>query len=45
MGMETVILGAGDISRAHQPNEYVPMDQFEPMVKILRGMIEQFCIR
>lgn len=45
LGMETVILGAGDISRAHQPNEFVPMDQFEPMVKILRGMIEQFCIR
>lgn len=45
MGMDTIVLGAGDIARAHQPNEFVPMDQFEPMVKILRGMIEQCCIR
>ncbi|MFO1436178.1 MAG: acetylornithine deacetylase [Gammaproteobacteria bacterium] len=45
MGVETVILGAGDIARAHQPNEFVPMADFAPMVKILRGMIEQFCIR
>lgn len=44
MGVQTVILGAGDIARAHQPNEYVPIAHFEPMVKILRGLIEHFCI-
>jgi acetylornithine deacetylase len=45
MGLETVILGAGDIACAHQPNEFVPMEHFEPMVRILRGMIEHFCMR
>jgi len=45
MGLETVILGAGDIACAHQPNEFVPMEHFEPMVRILRGMIDHFCMR
>ncbi|MCG3200501.1 MAG: Acetylornithine deacetylase [Gammaproteobacteria bacterium] len=45
MGLETIVLGAGDIARAHQPNEYVPVAHFEPMVKVLKGMIEHFCLR
>jgi len=44
MGLEVVVLGAGDIACAHQPDEYVPMSNFEPMVKILRGFIEHFCV-
>jgi acetylornithine deacetylase len=45
MGLETIVLGAGDIARAHQPNEYVPVAHFEPMVKVVQGMIDFFCIR
>ena len=44
MGLQTVILGAGDIAQAHQPNEYVPLADFEPMVRTLRGMIREFCM-
>lgn len=44
MGMNTVILGPGDIAQAHQPNEYLAIERCEPMRAILRGMIQHFCI-
>ncbi|MFQ5659911.1 MAG: acetylornithine deacetylase [Gammaproteobacteria bacterium] len=45
LGMETVVLGPGDIDQAHQANEYLPMDRIDPMLKILSKMIEQFCMK
>lgn len=44
MGMESVVLGPGDIALAHQPNEYLEIARIEPMQKILRGLIQHFCI-
>lgn len=44
MGMDTVILGPGDIALAHQPNEYLAIERIEPMRVILRSLIEHFCI-
>lgn len=44
LGMQTLILGPGDIDQAHQPDEYLEMDRIDPTVKILRGLIEQFCL-
>jgi acetylornithine deacetylase len=44
MGMETVILGPGDIDIAHQPDEYVPIARLQPYVDILVGLIRRFCI-
>lgn len=44
MGMESVILGPGDIECAHQPNEYLPLDRIEPMRRILHSLIERFCL-
>ncbi len=44
MGMDTVILGPGDIDHAHQANEYIALDRLQPMVEILSGMIGHFCI-
>ncbi|MBK1695445.1 acetylornithine deacetylase [Chromatium weissei] len=43
LGMETVILGPGDIAQAHQPNEYLALERIPPMLNILRGLIQQFC--
>jgi acetylornithine deacetylase len=43
LGFETVILGAGDIAQAHQPNEYVALDRLNPMITILKNLIHQFC--
>jgi len=43
LGMDTVILGAGDIEVAHQANEYLPMDRIEPMKEIIKQLINHFC--
>ena len=43
MGMDTVVLGAGDIDQAHQANEYLAMDRIKPMQDILAGMVNTFC--
>ncbi len=44
MGMETVILGPGDIDVAHQANEYISMDRIEPMQRILSGLVKKICM-
>lgn len=44
MGMETVILGPGDIAQAHQPDEYVALERLLPTVDILRKLIKRFCL-
>ena len=44
LGMDTVVLGPGDISQAHQANEYIPVDRISPMLTILTSMIEHFCV-
>lgn len=45
MGMETIILGPGDIAQAHQPDEYLALDRIRPTVKLLGELIERFCVR
>ncbi|MGP3372702.1 M20/M25/M40 family metallo-hydrolase, partial [Escherichia coli] len=45
MGMETLILGPGSIDQAHQPNEFMALDQIKPMQKVIRGLIERFCLQ
>ncbi len=40
----TVILGAGSIAMAHQPNEYLDMTEITPMLTILDKLIHKFCI-
>ncbi|SHF87270.1 acetylornithine deacetylase [Microbulbifer donghaiensis] len=44
MGMDTVVLGPGDIDQAHQPDEYLGLERIEPMVEVLRGLIAKFCL-
>ena len=45
MGMDTVVLGPGDIDQAHQANEYLSLNRIPPMVDILTKMINHFCVR
>jgi len=45
MGMDTVVLGPGDIDQAHQANEYLSLDRIPPMIDILTNMINHFCVR
>jgi len=43
LGMETLLLGPGDIAQAHQPNEFLRIDSIEPAIEVVRGMIARFC--
>jgi acetylornithine deacetylase len=43
LGMETLILGPGDIAQAHQPDEYLEADRIQPTIDLLRGLIRRFC--
>lgn len=43
LGMETIILGPGDIAQAHQPDEYLALDRIRPTVELLTRLIEHFC--
>ena len=43
LGMETVILGPGDLAQAHQPDEYIERDRVGPTVEILQQLIARFC--
>lgn len=43
MGMETLILGPGDIAQAHQPDEYLALDRLTPTVELLKQLIARFC--
>lgn len=44
MGMQTVIMGPGSIDQAHQPDEYLALDQLRPAADIIRGLVERFCL-
>lgn len=44
LGMETIVLGAGSIDQAHQPDEYLALDQINPMVNILKSLINHYCL-
>jgi acetylornithine deacetylase len=45
MGMDAVILGAGNIEQAHQPDEYLDMKNISPMVLWLTQMIHHYCVQ
>ncbi len=44
LGMETIVMGPGSIDQAHQPDEFLAVDQIKPAVAILQGLIQQYCI-
>lgn len=44
LGCQTLVLGPGDIDCAHQPNEYLEMSRIEPTVRLLRELIQHYCL-
>ncbi|MGR6875165.1 acetylornithine deacetylase [Pseudomonas sp. HK3] len=42
--IDTVVMGAGSIDQAHQPDEYMAHDQIEPMVKYIKQFIKHYCL-
>jgi len=43
LGLQTIVLGPGDIDQAHQPDEYLALDRVQPMQDIVRGLVRRFC--
>jgi len=44
MGTQTIVMGPGHIEQAHQPDEYLPMEQIQPTIDLLAKMIGKYCI-
>ena len=44
LGIETIVLGPGSIDQAHQPNEYIDLNQLEPTVAIIRALVGKYCL-
>jgi len=43
LGMETLVMGPGDVAQAHQPDEYLEVARIPPTLALLRGLIRRFC--
>jgi len=42
LGMDTLVLGPGDIAVAHQPDEFLGLDRIEPCLSLLERLIARF---
>jgi len=43
LGMNTVVLGPGNINQAHQPDEYLALERLEPTTKLLQNLVKTVC--
>jgi len=44
LGMDTIVMGPGSIDQAHQPDEFMPLDQIEPCIRLLESCIRHYCL-
>jgi len=44
LGMETIILGPGNIDQAHQPDEYLELASVQPCIDLLQKLIRRYCL-
>lgn len=42
--IDTVVMGAGSIDQAHQPDEFLAHDQINPMINYLEKFIQHYCL-
>ncbi len=45
LGLDVVVLGAGNIEQAHQPDEYLELGKAATMVDYLRQLIDHYCVQ
>lgn len=43
LDMDTIVMGPGSIDQAHQPDEFMALDQVQPCVDILNQLIRRYC--
>lgn len=44
IGLQTIVMGPGDIEVAHKPDEYLPLDRIPPTIDVLEKMIHKYCV-
>lgn len=44
LGLDTIVIGPGSIDQAHQPNEFIPINQIKPYCNFLQTLIHKICI-
>ncbi len=44
LGMDTIVLGPGSIDLAHQPNEYMAVNQVQPAITIIQDLVKRCCL-
>lgn len=44
LGMQTIVMGPGSIDQAHQPDEFMPLDQIDPCIGLLERFIQHYCL-
>ena len=44
LGMDTIIMGPGNIDQAHQPDEYMSMKMIGPCITALRELVIRSCL-
>jgi acetylornithine deacetylase len=44
LGMDTIIMGPGNIDQAHQPDEYMSLDMIDPCINLLTNLITRHCL-
>lgn len=44
LGMDTIVLGPGSIDLAHQPNEYMDVNQVQPAITIIQDLVKRCCL-
>jgi acetylornithine deacetylase len=44
LSAEAVVLGPGNIRVAHRTGEFVPVEELDRCVQILRAAVQRFCL-
>ncbi len=45
LGMDTVVMGPGNIDQAHQPDEYLALERLMPTIDILQQLVNTVCVK
>jgi len=44
LNIETIVLGPGSIDQAHQPNEFLAINQINPSLNLFKNLIAHYCV-
>ena len=44
LGCETIVMGPGHITQAHQPDEYLDLSFVKPTTDLLIHLVQRFCL-